>query len=78
MNGSSPFVHGLVHSQRVKGDLSYSRFRAFASSEGLDIFAPKVLERDVTGFRNTPGFPTFPRVDNSTPKTKTKVNAKKK
>ena len=44
--GSSPFVHGLVHSQRVKGDLSYSRFRAFASSEGLDIFAAKVLERD--------------------------------
>ena len=46
-----------------------------AVANGID---PKVLEKDVTGFRNTPGFPTFPRVDNSTPKTKTKVNAKKK
>ena len=44
--GAVPFVHGLVHNQRAKGDLGYSRFRAFASSEGLDIFAPKVLERD--------------------------------
>ena len=44
-HGARPYVHALVYGPKNKGDLTYQRFVAYASSEGKKIYAPKILSK---------------------------------